>query len=70
MKINIITIPLFMALSIANLSAQKTADIKATAETKALYRNLIALQGGKVMLGHQDDTAYGIAWKGDENQSR
>lgn len=44
-------------------------DHGATKETKALYRNLKALQGEKILFGHQDATAYGIGWKYEDGQS-
>lgn len=49
--------------------AQKTVDSQATEHTKALYENLRAVQGEEILFGHQDDTAYGIAWKYEEGQS-
>ena len=50
-------------------TAQNMVDNKATQETKALYRNLQLLQGKSILFGHQDDTAYGIAWTGEKGQS-
>jgi mannan endo-1,4-beta-mannosidase len=35
-------------------------DSMATAETKALYKNMKALSADKVMFGHQDALAYGV----------
>lgn len=35
----------------------------ATAQTKALYRNLNSLLGQGTMFGHQDDTSYGVKWE-------
>lgn len=35
-------------------------DKKATAETKALYRNLFKIRNAGVMFGHQDALAYGL----------
>ncbi|WP_028298516.1 glycoside hydrolase family 26 protein [Olivibacter sitiensis] len=47
----------------------KTADTKATKETKNLYASLKAIQGKKILFGHQDATVYGIGWKYDKDQS-
>lgn len=58
----------FCGLSFA--SVQDMVDSKATKETKALYENLKKLQQQKsILFGHQDDTAYGIAWMGEKEQS-
>lgn len=57
----------FMSCSL--LYAQNMVDSKATSETKALYRNLTQMQGKNIMFGHQDDTAYGIAWTNVDGQS-
>lgn len=54
---------------VMSLCAQNLNDKKATPETKALYRNLRQMQGKSIMFGHQDDTAYGIAWTGEDNRS-
>lgn len=51
------------------VSAQNLNDKKATPETKALYRNLRQMQGKSILFGHQDDTAYGIGWTAESNQS-
>ncbi len=45
------------------------ADKNVTQETKALYSNMIGMQGESVMFGHQDDTSYGIGWMDDSGQS-
>lgn len=52
----------------AGVNAQQS-DPEATAETKNLYRNLMALSGKHVLLGHQDDLAYGVNWKYEEGRS-
>ena len=44
-------------------------DKNATKETKALYSNMIEMQGKNVMFGHQDDTSYGIGWMNESGQS-
>jgi mannan endo-1,4-beta-mannosidase len=38
-------------------------DPNATTETRALYANLKALSGQKILFGHQDALAYGVEWK-------
>ena len=38
-------------------------DKKATKETINLYRNLKKLLNKGIMIGHQDDLAYGVGWK-------
>src|SRR4029078_7821565 len=45
------------------------ADKKATRETTALYRNLKKLLSEGIMLGHQDDLAYGFGWKYEPGRS-
>lgn len=44
-------------------------DTLATAETKALYRNLKELAKTKVLFGHQDDLAYGVHWWDEPGRS-
>ena len=41
----------------------KTVDARATKQTKALYANLKHLSKTKILFGHQDALAYGVAWK-------
>lgn len=48
-------------------STPKLADPLATAETKALYRNLHKLAREGLLFGHQDTLAYGVGWKADPN---
>ncbi len=45
------------------------ADASATAETKALYSNLWAMQGKAWMFGHHDDLMYGRKWYNVEGKS-
>jgi hypothetical protein len=41
----------------------KTSNRNATAETVSLYRSLQGFyKNGQVLLGHQDDLAYGVGW--------
>lgn len=51
------------------ISAQTLVDNQATTETKSLYKFLQSIQGKNIMMGHQDDTAYGIGWKYEPGQS-
>ncbi|MCR5002962.1 MAG: glycoside hydrolase family 26 protein [Bacteroidales bacterium] len=44
-------------------------DPNATAETKALYSNLWAIQKSGFMFGHHDDLMYGRYWYGEEGGS-
>ncbi len=44
-------------------------DSKATAETRALYRNLLALRGQHTLFGHQDTLAYGLDWTHEPDRS-
>lgn len=44
-------------------------DPKATRETKSLYTNLGKLSKNHVLFGHQDATAYGHGWTGDQDRS-
>ena len=46
-----------------------TVDQDATAETRALYHNLLKFQDDAIMFGHQDDLAYGIGWWADDFRS-
>jgi Glycosyl hydrolase family 26 len=45
------------------LFSQECSDPQATAETKALFKNLYLLSGNHILLGHQDDPCYGVGWK-------
>ncbi len=45
------------------------SDKDATAETKALYSNLWAIQEKGFMFGHHDDLTYGRYWYGEEGRS-
>lgn len=44
-------------------------DPQATAETKALYANLMRLAPDHLLFGHQDDLAYGVTWKREPGRS-
>ena len=43
--------------------AINTVDPEATQETKALFANLRTLAPDRLLFGHQDALAYGVAWK-------
>jgi len=53
------------------VSAQENApvDKKATAETRALYKNLKKLSEKHIIFGHQHATEYGHGWFGDQDRS-
>ena len=52
------------------LTAQTLTDRNATAETKALYRNLSKVAESHILFGHQHATEYGHGWVGtDFNRS-
>jgi hypothetical protein len=48
---------------------QNCSDPQATAETKALYKNLYRLIGKNILFGHQDDPCYGVGWKYENGRS-
>ncbi len=48
---------------------QELINKEATAETKALYRNLKKISQQKILFGHQDDLAYGVGWKYEAGRS-
>jgi mannan endo-1,4-beta-mannosidase len=45
------------------------ADVNATPETKALYNQMDSLLNVGIMLGHQDDLAYGHGWYNEPGRS-
>jgi hypothetical protein len=47
----------------------QTADPNASASTKALLANMKLLSTKGIMIGHQDDMAYGIGWKAPNGKS-
>jgi mannan endo-1,4-beta-mannosidase len=44
-------------------------DARATAETKALFENLLTLSEDHTLFGHQHATEYGHGWYGEEKRS-
>lgn len=53
----------------ANDEIFELADSNATAETRALFMNLLKYRDSSVMFGHQDDLAYGINWWAEDFRS-
>jgi mannan endo-1,4-beta-mannosidase len=49
--------------------AQQLVDKKATAETRALFRNLQRIPEHGYLFGHQDTDAYGVTWKAEQSRS-
>lgn len=47
----------------------QTADKNATKETQHLFANLKTLLNNGIMVGHQDDLAYGVEWKYEAGRS-
>ena len=45
------------------------ADQKASAETVKLFEKMLSFSSRGIMIGHQDDLAYGIGWKYPDGQS-
>jgi mannan endo-1,4-beta-mannosidase len=53
----------------SSLNFPKLVDAKATAETRALFTNLMKLSKQHTLFGHQHATEYGHGWSGDEDRS-
>jgi mannan endo-1,4-beta-mannosidase len=51
------------------LNEQKCSDENATVLTKKLFSNLFKLKNTFTIFGHQDDLAYGVGWKYENNRS-
>lgn len=69
MKNKILLIVYSIFLMGLHANAQRCIDEKATLQTQNLFKNLYALQGKKIMFGHQDALAYGVGWKYEEGRS-
>ncbi len=54
---------------VAAPAAPGPADPRATAETRALFANLRALAGRRILFGHHDDLAYGYTWRNEPGRS-
>jgi mannan endo-1,4-beta-mannosidase len=59
---------LLPASGVAQKNWQPT-DAAATKRTRALFQNLHAMEGRRILFGHQDDLAYGVYWKGEQQRS-
>ena len=53
----------------ANTTGKQTIDANATAETKALFNNLMGLSKEHTLFGHQHATEYGHGWAGEADRS-
>lgn len=62
-------VPSSIKVPSADVKTLRLADPQATAETKALYANLWAMQQKGFMFGHHDDLTYGRYWYGEDGQS-
>lgn len=60
---------LFSVASTAQDTSLQLIDKFATAETKALYKNLYTLSQKHILFGHQHATEYGHGWYGEEGRS-
>ena len=60
-----------ISISCGHVAAQSIGpvDSKATPQTVHLYSNLKKLLAKGIMIGHQDDLAYGVNWKYEEGRS-
>jgi mannan endo-1,4-beta-mannosidase len=66
--------PLLLAGLLAACASDPNASVTvvdpdATAETKALFRNLDQIRKTHVLFGHQDDLAYGVHWVAEPGRS-
>lgn len=52
-----------------SLTSNSLADTKATAETVALFAKMKQMSQKGIMIGHQDDLAYGIGWVAPNGKS-
>src|SRR5262245_28864451 len=69
MKRLIILIVLFGPIASFSQAKMQLTDRNATAETKALFRNLFELSREHILFGHQHATQYGHGWYGDADRS-
>jgi len=60
---------LFVFMTVLGYAQEKLVDNGATAETKALFRNLGELSKKHTLFGHQHATEYGHGWSGDKDRS-
>ncbi len=59
----------FLTRKIDGRNAPAPADTEATPMTRALFDNLHAIAGKRILFGHQDATAYGHSWRGEAGRS-
>lgn len=59
----------FLFVAVSSSASELPSDKNATKETINLYKNLRKLADKGFMFGHQDDLAYGVGWKYEENRS-
>lgn len=62
---------LFLLIYTVSCFAENTllSDPKATAETRALYKNLHIISSKGILFGHQESLAYGVGWREHEFDS-
>jgi mannan endo-1,4-beta-mannosidase len=65
----ILTLTLILSCPALSFAQKKPIDKKATAETKALFRNLHKLSENHTLFGHHNATEYGHGWTGDKDRS-
>ncbi|MBS1916608.1 MAG: beta-mannosidase [Bacteroidetes bacterium] len=61
-----------LVLCFAGVFAQNASlpsDVKATKETVSLYKNLQRISAKGFLFGHQDDLAYGVHWRYQQDSS-
>ena len=72
-KILIIAVAILLIVSCGSKQQKHTDPMAGTGRTERTENLLASLHliagKGNYMFGHQDDTAYGIGWVGDENRS-
>ena len=65
-----VLILIFCSLTILQAKTQPSpSDPQATEEVKILLKRLHDQAGKGIMIGHQDDTAYGVGWKSETGRS-
>ncbi len=70
MKYNLAIVIYFLLICINGFSQRDLpTDKKATRETAYLYRNLKKTMQKGILMGHQDDYAYGVNWKYEAGRS-
>ncbi len=69
MKKRVLLLCLCIWFTFAQAFGQKLSHLIASAETKALYKNLHQLTNNYTMFGHQDALAYGVGWKNIKGKS-